>query len=608
MKHRAKKILLFLIADIILIAGAMIASFLLRFDGEIPAVYRGDVPYYIIISVLIIIPLLFWRRLYSFSWSFVSLNEIIDLFQAIILSALFFWIAYYLFQRTPLFLGFPRSIIIVHHALAFLSLGGLRSAKRISSLLLVQRGRTRGELKNTLIIGAGERADEFIRTLYKEKNGYNVIGILDSDPEKKSTLLHKIKVLGSIELLQSVAAAENIETIIIALSDAENETIKRTVSLARESNITDIKIVPTLYEVLSGNITAQNLRPIQVEDLLGRRVARIETEEISRFIKGKTILVTGAAGSIGSELSKQIIRFDPKKLYLLDQEESNLFDVARSLEGESNPARVYPVIADIRNKKRIKKLFKTMSPHIIFHAAAYKHVPLMEEFPQEAIATNILGTLNVSKAAVASGTKKCIIISTDKAVRPISIMGKTKKLAEMIGQALNSKNGTQFVSVRFGNVLGSRGSVLSIFQDQIKRRKPVTVTDPRMARYFMTAPEACLLVLEAASSGEGGEIFVLDMGKPVKIVDLAKELIRLSGLEPDRDIPIVYTMPRKGEKLFEDIFNTSENMTETMYQKIFRAKTTYSFQPEQFLGDIENLKNHLYNSPELLKILSKLAK
>jgi len=607
MSGRIQKIITFLAADSILIGIAMVLSFLLRFDGQIPQDYQPNLVYYIVLSLAISLPLLYWRKLYAFTWMYVSLSEMVELFNVAVVSSLLFYLIYTFFPKSNIFLGFPRSIIVLHYALVFLFLGALRAAKRIAFMILDRSGRHDQETQ-ALVIGANESAEELIRILRKGKQGQHPVAILDDDSEKHSTLLHGVKVLGSISLLPSVVSNYGIKSVIIALPEASRKTIQRIVALAQEANVTDIKIIPNLYELVNNKLGPENLREVRVEDLLGRKVAHIETQEISNFIKSKRILITGAAGSIGSELCRQVSQFAPGKLFLLDYEESNLFILSHMLEADYPSLDIQSIIADVRHEKKLAYLIKKIEPHVIFHAAAYKHVPLMEEYPEEAVMTNVFGTLNAAKAAIQANVQKFILISTDKAVRPISTMGKTKKLAEMIVQTFNERNITQFISVRFGNVLGSRGSVLPLFQEQLKRRLPLTVTDARMARYFMTAPEACLLVLEAAASGEGGEIFVLDMGKPVRITQLAKQLIRLSGLKPNRDIPIIYTKPRPGEKLFEDIFSDQENMIATRYQKIFKTKTTHDVQSKTFLARIEDLKSHIENSSELLKYLGVLIK
>lgn len=607
--HRLKKIVAFLVADTLIVFCSLLLAFLLRFDGIIPSRYLPYLPLYIGLSLLFTLPLLYWRRLYLFTWAFVSLDEIVEIAYVVAASGFLFALTYLLFQAEPAFRGFPRSVIIIHHALVFLFVSLLRSAKRVALLLFEDRGRLR---KNTLVIGADEGADELIRNLQRanlkqKQGGYALIGILDDRPQKQGTLLHGVDVLGPIESLVEVAKKYDIQSIIIALSQDEHHTIPRIIALAKTAGIQDIKIVPTIYEVLTGKPDISHIRPVRVEDLLGRKPAKIETGAIDVFLKHKRILITGAAGSIGSELCHQIAKFSPRALQVLDYEESNLFDLARLLAIEHPNVPIKIFVADVRNKEKIEDLILSLKPDVIFHAAAYKHVPLMEEFPEEAVSTNVFGTLFVAQAALKARVKKFVLISTDKAVRPRSMMGKTKKLAEMLVSSLNAKGGTHFVSVRFGNVLGSRGSVLPIFEEQIRRRLPIKVTHPKMTRYFMTTPEAALLVLEAASLGEGGEIFVLDMGKPVKIVDFAKQVIRLYGLEPDRDIPILYTKPRPGEKIEEELLHSEEELTATQYQKVFRTKTLYHSSFDHLYPKILKLKTHFSDKHRLRQETSKLV-
>ena len=609
MNARRKKMLLFAIADSALLTAGVVLAFLLRFDGIIPPIYQKNLVFYSGLAILFTIPLLAWRRLYSFTWKFVSLNEIVELFKVFILSAGLFTLSYVFFQYRGgenLFTSFPRSIIILEYFLAFLFLGGLRISKRII-FILFNKKQNGNEKKQTLIIGADEKADELIRILQKTKNNYHVFGILDDDPEKQGTLLHGVKVLGKTKNITSIINTHGVETIIIALAQDNGKTIAHVVEQARNARITDIKIIPSMYEALDGKIGLETLRSVRVEDLLGRKPAKIETHEIEKFVNDKNILITGAGGTIGGELARQISRFSPGNLFLLDHEESNLFDIARILALEHPALSLRSLVCDIRNRVKIETLIMSLKPHIIFHAAAYKHVPLMEEFPEEAISTNIFGTYWVAKSAIKAGVEKFILISSDKAVRPLSIMGRTKKVAEMIVSTLNTRNVTQFISVRFGNVLGSRGSVVPIFEEQIRRRQPVTVTHPKMTRFFMTTPEAVLLVLEAAATGQGGEMFILDMGKPVRIQDLAREVIRLSGLRPDKDIPIVYTSPRPGEKISETVLTQEEGVSATRYQKIFRAKTSHNLTPGELLVELKKLKECFDDREKLKETLAKLT-
>lgn len=609
-RHRLKKTFSFLLTDIVIVVASMLLSFLLRFDGTIPALYEPSIPFYVALSLALTIPLLFWRRLYAFTWAFISLDEIIEVLKVATTSGLLFFAAYAIFQGYPFFRSFPRSIIIIHHALLFLFLGFLRAAKR--ALLIIKPRREENQMKHTLIIGAGESADELIRIMQRSKNGhkrngYAIMGILDDTPEKQKTLLHGVDVLGPIDALPMVASKYEIQTIVIALSESESNAIRKTITLAKKAKISDIKIIPSVYEVLDSKLSVDQLRPVRVEDLLGREPTKIETQAIESFLHNKRILITGAAGSIGSELCRQIAKFSPRALHIVDYEESNLFNLARVLELEYPHLAIVPSIADVKNRVKMETLIEQAKPHTIFHAAAYKHVPLMETFPEEAVATNAFGTLCVAKAALKAHVEKFVLISTDKAVHPVSVMGKTKKLAEMIIGSLNGQGKTHFVSVRFGNVLGSRGSVLPIFEEQIKRRLPLTITHPKMTRFFMTAPEAALLVLEAATLGEGGEIFVLDMGKPVKIIDFAKEFIRLYGLEPNKDIPIVYGKPRPGERISEILLTNEEGVSATRYQKIFRAKSNHKIGRKELFLRLKHLKTCLSDSELLKKELTKIV-
>jgi FlaA1/EpsC-like NDP-sugar epimerase len=360
--------------------------------------------------------------------------------------------------------------------------------------------------------------------------------------------------------------------VIIALPSAGSKTIKKAVEMGRSAGLRKIKIVPPIKEIISGKVSIRNIRAIEVEDLLGREPVGLDLGPIESFIKDKKVLITGAAGSIGSELSKQIAGFKPSHILLLDQDETGIFNISKELKERSPYLKFDSLIANIRNGEKIDQIFNDFKPDIVFHAAAYKHVPLMEKQPEEAVRNNILTTKSLASLSLKHRVGKFIFISTDKAVNPSSVMGASKRAGEMICQNLNQKNGTRFISVRFGNVLDSRGSVIPIFREQIKKGGPIEVTHPEMKRYFMTTSEACLLVMQAGAMGQGGEVFVLDMGEPVKIIDLAKEMIRLSGFEPDKDIPIIISEPRPGEKFFEEILTAEEGTEATNYQKIFRAK------------------------------------
>ncbi len=552
---------------------AVWAAFLIRFEGAVPETYRRNLWTYA--AILAALNLFFlWRgRLYAFTWAFVSLSELTKLLKAITYSnALFAIAALALRDRTELFGGFPGSVLVVNYVFSLLATGAIRIAKRALNELVPHR--TTPEAVETLIVGAGDEGEALLRTLLKG-SGYRPIGIVDNSPAKQNSSIHGVPVLGPISRIPAIAAEQPVRQVIIALTSAQAQTIREAVTLTRTAGIPNVKIVPATHELLSGAAKLTDLREIQVEDLLGRNPAKIDTKQIASFIKDRVVMVTGAAGSIGSELARQCLTFSPRRLILLDFNESGLFDLHAELcmTQPSARDRLVPIVASIIDRRKVNHLVEGYRPDIIFHAAAYKHVPLMEDFPEEAVATNVFGTLNVARAACAHGVPKFVLISTDKAIRPTSVMGKTKRAAEIATQALNGAGATRFIAVRFGNVIGSRGSVIPLFQEQIRRRAAITVTHPDMTRYFMTIPEAALLVMEAGAVGAGGEIFMLDMGMPVKIDDLARETVRLAGLVPDVDIPIVYTGVRSGEKIFEEIFSNEERrIGATQWDKIFITK------------------------------------
>ncbi|MBI2574096.1 MAG: polysaccharide biosynthesis protein [Candidatus Wildermuthbacteria bacterium] len=569
--HRYPVVRLFflLAGDFSFIIISVTLGFLLRFDGIIPSQYLAG-PYQGAIGLLLLftIPIFVLFRLYSFSWSYVSISELMLLASAVALSFSFAGLALIGFRESPIFLGFPRSILLISAILFFFFSGGVRFAKRIAEEVYSLRFRKKGV--RTLIVGAGDAGAQLARNIAKSSTNA-LVGFVDDNQTKFSHAIHGIRVLGGIEDIPSIVSAYKIEEIIIALPSAGSQPIKRAVELGRESKVERIKIVPPLSEIINGEVSLRAVREVRVEDLLGRNLVSLDFSPIERFISGQSVLITGAAGSIGSELSRQVSRFSPSCLILVDQDETGIFHIMGELK-EKFPALVLrPCIADIRDEEKMRSLLNNTKPSLLFHAAAYKHVPLMEANPDEAIKNNVFGTLALADASLKAGVEKFIFISTDKAVNPKSIMGATKRIGEIICQVCNQKNHTRFISVRFGNVLASRGSVISIFQEQIKRGGPVTVTHPDMKRYFMSTSEACLLVMLAGAIGEGGEIYVLNMGAPIKIIDLAHELIRLSGFKPDVEIPIVFTGPRSGEKLFEELMN-KEEVFSTWHEKIFRSK------------------------------------
>ena len=570
-KTTLTKTIFFVIADIFFVAFSIWLAFLLRFDFDIPSQYFPFIYRMIGLAIIFILPIFYFQKLYSFSWSYVSVNELISLFKATTITFIFLFVAIFLSHYFPHFINFPRSTIFISYFLVFILCGALRFSKRIYLRIIGQNRMS--EKDRTLIVGAGDAGEQILRSIITSNNSpYYPIGFVDDSPIKKGVVIHGLKVLGKISDIPNIAKNSQIKQLIIALPSSGGKKIKEAVEFGKKSGIWKIKIAPPLSEIIRGQVSFKNLKDVEVEDLLGREQFNLDTKQIESFIKGKSVLITGAAGSIGSELSRQVSKFRPEHLLLLDQDETGIFNISKELEDNYTSLKIQRLVADITDKKKINKIFEDFNPKIIFHAAAYKHVPLMEENADEAVKNNIFGTKNLAESAIDFNVEKFIFISTDKAVNPTSVMGATKRLGEMVCHLFNKKNKTKFISVRFGNVLNSRGSVIPIFREQIKRGGPIEVTHPEMKRYFMLTSEACLLVLQAGAMGQGGEVFVLDMGNPIKILDLAKEMIKLSGLQLDKDIVIVFTGIRPGEKLFEEILTAEEGTVATQNKKIFVAK------------------------------------
>lgn len=457
------------------------------------------------------------------------------------------------------------------------------------------QSRNRGRV---LIVGAGDAGAQIARAMTEEVGaGYVGVGFVDDDENKKGRLVHGIRVRGTRAQIPAIVTRYGVSEIWIAMPSAPGKVIQETVRIGREAGIEQIKVVPGFSTLVSGIVKLADIRDVQIEELLGRDPVKVDTTQVNSFLGGKTVLVTGGAGSIGSELCRQISRFNPSLLVVLDQDETGVFNTKRAVDIETGgQVNVEAAIADVRDYAEVDQIFKKFRPQIVFHAAAYKHVPLMEEHPDRAAKTNVFGTRTVAQIAKMWNAEKFVMISTDKAVNPTSIMGATKRAAELIVRDMGESGDVSFVSVRFGNVLGSRGSVVPIFSEQIARGGPVTVTDPEMRRYFMTIPEAVLLVLQAGAMGENGQVFVLDMGEPVKIVDLAKQLIVLSGLEPDKDIPIVFTGIRPGEKMFEDILSAEEGTSATSHDRIFISRTGVSMTSGEITRGLKSLTSAIESS------------
>lgn len=454
----------------------------------------------------------------------------------------------------------------------------------------------RTERKNLLIIGAGEAANEIIKTVKNTMKGYyNIVGLIDDNPNKMNYAISGIKILGNRDDIAEICKQYKVDVIFFSISNIDNKNKKEILNICQETGV-KIRVLPSVADIIKNKSLLQNLRDVEIEDLLGREPITLANENIGELIKGKSILVTGGGGSIGSELCRQIAKFNPSRLIIFDIYENNLYNIEMELKQNHYDEKfeIVAIVGSVRDKKRLEQVFKKYNPYLVFHAAAHKHVPLMEVSPLEAIKNNVFGTYNVANYADKYSVKRFILISTDKAVNPTNIMGATKRMCEMIIQAFNQKNKTEFAAVRFGNVLGSNGSVLPLFKKQISAGGPVTVTHKEITRFFMTIPEAVSLVLQAMSYAKGGEIFVLDMGEPVKIYDLAVSLIKLSGLEPNVDIPIEITGLRPGEKLYEELLMSEEGLQTTAHNKIFIGKPS-DITYEQMLKKLGKLEEIIQN-------------
>lgn len=454
----------------------------------------------------------------------------------------------------------------------------------------------RTERKNLLIIGAGEAANEIIKTVKNTMKGYyNIVGLIDDNPNKMNYAISGIKILGTRDDIAEICKQYKVDVIFFSISNIDNKNKKEILNICQETGV-KIRVLPSIADIIKNKSLLQNLRDVEIEDLLGREPITLANENIGELIKGKSILVTGGGGSIGSELCRQIAKFNPSRLIIFDIYENNLYNIEMELKQNHYDEKfeIVAIVGSVRDKKRLEQVFKKYNPYLVFHAAAHKHVPLMEVSPLEAIKNNVFGTYNVANYADKYSVKRFILISTDKAVNPTNIMGATKRMCEMIIQAFNQKSKTEFAAVRFGNVLGSNGSVLPLFKKQIANGGPVTVTHRDITRFFMTIPEAVSLVLQAMSYAKGGEIFVLDMGEPVKIYDLAVSLIKLSGLEPNVDIPIEITGLRPGEKLYEELLMSEEGLQTTAHNKIFIGKPS-DITYEQMLKKLGKLEEIIQN-------------
>jgi len=568
---------------------------------------------------LTILPLLackltcfFFYDLYRGMWRYTGVMDFLNVIKGSLVGTLLFVVYLSMVYH---FNSISRAIIIIDLVLTVVAIGGVRLFVRIYyqrdpdfiNEIMFWRA-SRNDSKRTLVIGTGPLAEQLLRELRgAEQPSFRIIGFIEESINHQGMKIHGVPILGALGDIPDVLNRYRIDDILIASPQFKAFKIKTLVERCAGLGIR-VKVIPSLTERINGSV-AHHLRDIRIEDLLDRESVKLDMQEVSRDISGKDILITGAGGSIGSELARQICGFRPRRLILLENAETPLYNIELELKNNIEDVEVIPCIADIRNAKRLEQVFKRYSPHIVFHAAAYKHVPMMETAPLDAINTNILGTFKLASVSCRHQVKKFIMISTDKAVRPTSVMGTTKRVAEMVIHSLNG-NGTRFIIVRFGNVLGSNGSVVPLFEKQISEGGPVTVTHPEVTRYFMTISEAVMLVLQAAAIGKGGELFLLDMGEPIKIVDLAKNMIRLAGLIPDRDIQIEYVGLRPGEKLYEELLIAGEDVIDTAYDKIKICKHLSTVEEEILFKAVELLEllvANAYDDEAAIKIIQSLV-
>jgi FlaA1/EpsC-like NDP-sugar epimerase len=535
-------------AQIGLFAISGVVAFLLRFDLSLPSAYRIYLAYALPIWILVKIAVFHVAKLDRGLWRYLSVGDLSRIAYGNLTASVVSCILIKVIAPR----GFPRSIYILDLMICFLATSGLRLILRLMLEVTSNARSSKGVEKSTLIYGAGDAGITLLREIRNNPRlSYRVLGFLDDRPDKKGLRLAGAPVLGGGDQAESLVTKHNVETILIAIPSASGVEMTRILELCHKAGA-ECKTVPGLAEVIEGSGLAGQIREVAVEDLLGRTPVRLEEDQIRGTLEGKVVLVTGAAGSIGSELCRQIARFHPAGIVGFEIAESPLFEIDREMRQMFPQVPFHPEIGSIQNRARLDDVLRQHKPSVVYHAAAYKHVPLMEAHVFEAIENNVFGTYNVAVAAAEHGVEHFVMISSDKAVRPTNIMGTTKRIAELVLLALQNGR-TKYVAVRFGNVLGSNGSVIPIFKKQIAAGGPITVTHPEMRRFFMTIPEACQLVLQASAIGKGGQICVLDMGQPVKIVDLARNLILLSGLKPDEDIKIEFTGMRPGEKLYEEL-------------------------------------------------------
>lgn len=582
------------IMDIMTVCIASIAPLWIRFDLnyiDIPDVYLSSAWNFMIINVLMTLVVFYLFRLYHSLWAFAGTAEAQNILAACFLSAVLNFAGMRLLNY-PI----PRSYYFMYALVLTAATALSRFSYRIIRGIRHKAQNKKNGIR-VMVIGAGDAANTVIKEIVNSNySSMTLKCIIDDDENKWGRYIQGIKIVGGRNRIVEYAALYGIDEIIIAIPSANRATMKALVEICKETSC-KLRTLPSILQMVNGEVNVSKLRDVDVEDLLGRDPIKVDLDSILNYVKGKTIMVTGGGGSIGSELCRQIAGHQPGRLIIVDIYENNAYEIQQELKYKYPHLDLVVLIASVRNTNRINSIMQTYHPDIIYHAAAHKHVPLMEVSPNEAIKNNVFGTWKTAQAAVQNGVKKFVLISTDKAVNPTNIMGASKRICEMIIQTYNRHYETEFVAVRFGNVLGSNGSVIPLFKKQIAEGGPVTVTHPDIIRYFMTIPEAVSLVLQAGVYAKGGEIFVLDMGEPVRILDLAKNLIRLSGYKVDEDIKIEFTGLRPGEKLYEELLMSEEGLTDTE-NKLIHIGKPIEFDETQFYVQLNNLKHAVENECE----------
>ncbi len=580
LKRKIHRVVL-LLMDALLVAVALGLAYLVRRDFHIEPEYRIQylclLPFVLIVRIL----LFYLFRLYRGMLRYASINELIAIVASATIGTLIFIFVNLLLETFPRLgplplhssgehiLRIPWGVVAMEWVLVMLLIGGERFSRRI---LLTLGQRLPSDARRVLIVGATDTGEVVARELIKYPvRGYRPVCFVDDDPVRKGQRIHNLPVVGNLKEIPDAIERYRIDDVILAIPGLSPKRLRELIAECKKTPV-KFRIAPRMHDLIEGRIEVSQIRTVEIEDLLGREPVRLLLPEDKNYIRSETILVTGAGGSIGSELCRQLVAYKPRRILLLGKGENSIYEVASELNYDFKKDHVIPIIADVADEERLRQVFERHHPTICFHAAAHKHVPLMELFPQEAVKNNVIGTLNVARLSDKFGLKIFVLISTDKAVRPTNVMGATKRLAEFIIFALGKRSKTAFLAVRFGNVLGSRGSVVPLFKKQIERGGPVTVTHPDVMRYFMTIPEAVSLVLQTGAMRRKGQLFLLDMGEPVKIIDLARNLVMLSGFEPGKDIEIVYTGLRPGEKLSEELLTEGEGIRKTELGKVFVTK------------------------------------